>query len=137
VTMERIKNPPRPAVDVASRPAPSTTAPNAAAFSPCPRERCAILVPVRDRIEAACDRSLRELESRGYRVTRSYGYKQIDLGRSQMASDAVPAGTEEALGSDADPAFPPDTVERLRSHGQPVVCGIYPKKNKRELAIHA
>lgn len=137
VNIDRIKKPPRPALDLTPRPVQPASTPSTTATTPCPRERCAILVPVADRIEAACDRSLRELESRGYRVTRSYGYKQIDLGRSQMASDALAAGCEETLWIDADTAFHPDMVERLRSHAVPVVCGIYPKKNKRELAIHA
>jgi hypothetical protein len=88
-------------------------------------------------LEPACDRSLRELETRGYRVLRVHGFKQIDLARSQMASDALASGCEETLWIDADTAFHPDTVERLRSHDVPIVCGIYPKKSKRELAIHA
>jgi Sulfotransferase family len=104
--------------------------------SPCPPHLCAILVPVADRIEPACEASLRELERRGYRVWRTYGYKQIDLGRCQMASDALAAGCEETLWIDADTGFHPDTVERLRAHDQPIVCGVYPKKSKRELAIH-
>lgn len=135
--VERLSNSPRSTTKSSPPPDKPASSPTVSGDSPVPRERCAILVPVSDRIEAACDRSLRELESRGYRVTRSYGYKQIDLGRSQMASDALAAGCEETLWIDADTAFHPDMVERLRSHGQPVVCGIYPKKNKRELAIHA
>jgi hypothetical protein len=103
----------------------------------CPPEKCSILVPVADRIEPACESSLRELENRGYRVLRVHGYKQIDLARCQMASDALAAGAEETLWIDADTAFHPDMVERLRSHDLPIVCGIYPKKSKRELAIHA
>jgi hypothetical protein len=54
-----------------------------------------------------------------------------------MASDALAAGCEETLWIDADTAFHPDMVERLRAHDLPIVCGIYPKKSKRELAIHA
>ena len=88
-------------------------------------------------IEPACEASLRELERRGYRVWRVHGYKQIDLARCQMASDALAAGCEETLWIDADTGFHPDAVERLRAHDLPIVCGIYPKKNKRELAIHA
>lgn len=135
--VERLSSKPPSTQKAAASSDKTAPAPTVSSTSPVPRERCAILVPVADRIEAACDRSLRELESRGYRVTRSYGYKQIDLGRSQMASDALAAGYEETLWIDADTAFHPDMVERLRSHGEPVVCGIYPKKNKRELAIHA
>jgi hypothetical protein len=105
--------------------------------SPCPPEKCAILVPVADRIEPACETALRVLETRGYRVSRVHGYKQIDLARNQMASDGLAAGFQETFWIDADTAFHPDMVERLRQHDLPIVCGIYPKKSKRELAIHA
>jgi hypothetical protein len=99
-------------------------------------QRCAILVPVAERIEPACEAALRELERRGYRVWRVWGYRQIDLGRCQMASDALAAGYDETFWIDADTGFHPDAVERLRRHQLPIVCGIYPKKSKRELAIH-
>jgi hypothetical protein len=105
--------------------------------TPCAPSRCAILVPVADRIEPACETSLRELERRGYAVFRVHGYKQIDLARCQMVSDALAAGCEETLWIDADTAFHADAVDQLRSHNLPIVCGIYPKKSKRELAIHA
>lgn len=113
--------------------APTLTRPSPA----CPREKCFILVPVAERIEPACEEALRELERRGYPVSRVYGYKQIDLARNQMASDALAAGCEETVWIDADTGFHPDTIEQLRSHDLPIICGIYPKKNKRELAIHA
>src|SRR5262249_36732210 len=110
---------------------------NSTAFTPCPPQACAILVPVAERIEPACEMSLRELERRGYPVWRVQGYKQIDLARCQMVSDALAAGCQETLFIDADTGFHPDAVEQLRSHDLPIVCGIYPKKAKRELAIHA
>jgi hypothetical protein len=114
-----------------------STSPNRASVAACPRSKCAILVPVAERIEPACEEGLRELERRGYPVSRVYGYKQIDLARNQMASDALAAGCEETLWIDADTGFHPDAIEQLRSHDLPIVCGVYPKKNKRELAIHA
>jgi hypothetical protein len=106
-------------------------------FQPCAPQQCAVLVPVAERIEPACEAALRELERRGYRVWRVHGLMQIDLARCQLASDALAAGCEETLWIDADTGFHPDAVERLRSHAEPIVCGIYPKKGKRELAIHA
>jgi hypothetical protein len=119
------------------RPSVSPSLPGEPAqFTPCPPNDCAILVPVADRIEPACEASLRELERRGYRVWRVYGYKQIDLARCQMASDALAAGCQETFWIDADTAFHADMVDRLRAHEEPIVCGIYPKKSKRELAIH-
>ena len=103
----------------------------------CSPHDCSILVPVAERIEPACEAALRELERRGYRVWRVHGYKQIDLARCQMVSDALAAGCQETLFIDADTGFHPDAVEQLRAHDLPIVCGIYPKKGKRELAIHA
>jgi hypothetical protein len=103
----------------------------------CPPDQCAILVPVAERIEPACEAGLRDLERRGYRVSRVHGFRQIDLARSQMASDALAAGCQETFWIDADTGFHPDAVETLRAHPHPIVCGIYPKKGKRELAIHA
>jgi hypothetical protein len=124
-----------PAVTHSPAASPSTSP--GAPFTPCASSRCAILVPVADRIEPACETSLRELERRGYAVFRVHGYKQIDLARCQMASDALAAGCEETLWIDADTAFHADAVDQLRRHDLPIVCGIYAKKSKRELAIHA
>lgn len=104
--------------------------------SPPSPARCHILVPFADRIEPACETALRELERRGYPVFRVPGFRQIDLARNQLAADALAAGCEETLWIDADTGFHPDAVEKLRSHALPIVCGIYPKKGKRELAIH-
>jgi hypothetical protein len=74
------------------------------------------------------------LERRGYRVWRVHGYKQIDLGRNQMASDAPPPAAQETLWIDADTGFHPDAIEQLdrticRS------CAASIQKNKRELTI--
>jgi hypothetical protein len=104
--------------------------------SPNDRSRCAVLVPVGSHIEPACDAALRELERRGYRVRRVRGYAAIDQGRSQMATDALKDGFAETMWIDADVGFDADTIDQLRAHGQPIVCGIYPKKGKRELAVH-
>jgi hypothetical protein len=104
--------------------------------APCPPQLCTILVPVADRIEPACEAALRDLERRGYPVVRAYGYRQIDLARNQMATDALVAGCQETLWIDADTGFDADAVEQLRAHRERIVCGIYPKKGKRELAIH-
>ncbi|NUQ65214.1 MAG: hypothetical protein HUU20_22335 [Pirellulales bacterium] len=37
---------------------------------------------------------------------------------------------------DSDIGFHPDSVDQLRSHELPIVCGIYPQKGKRALACH-
>ena len=83
-----------------------------------------------------CERVLEELERRGYDVRRVGGYAAIDQGRNQMATDALLDGYEETMWIDSDVDFHPDSVDRLRSHGLPIVCGIYPQKGKRALASH-
>jgi hypothetical protein len=45
-------------------------------------------------------------------------------------------GFEETLWNDADVAFQPDDVERLRRHPLPLVGGVYPQKGRRALACH-
>ncbi|MEP3930160.1 MAG: hypothetical protein ABJM55_15825, partial [Rhodopirellula bahusiensis] len=37
---------------------------------------------------------------------------------------------------DSDVEFHPDDVDKIRNHHLPICCGIYPKKNQRELACH-
>ncbi|MGO8745687.1 MAG: class I SAM-dependent methyltransferase [Thermoguttaceae bacterium] len=98
--------------------------------------KCAILVPVGSHVEPACEEALRELERRGYAVRRVRGFSAIDQGRNQMATDALAAGFEETMWIDSDIGFDPAAVDRLRSHPLPIVCAIYPKKGKRELACH-
>jgi hypothetical protein len=102
-----------------------------------PREKCVVLVPAMSGIEPRCDEALRALESRGYSVRRLHGSSQIDMARSQMASNALRDGFEETLWIDSDMVFEPDDVDRLRSHGLPIVCGIYRKKGPRALSCHA
>lgn len=97
---------------------------------------CVVLVPVSGAIEPACEEGLRELERRGYEVRRVRGYSQIDVGRCEMATDALTDGFEETMWIDADIGFQADDVERLRSHNLPLVAGIYPKKGLREVACH-
>lgn len=99
-------------------------------------EHCVILVPVGGHIEPKCEEGLAELERRGYKVWRVRGYAAIDQGRNQMATDALEQGFAETMWIDSDVGFNPDDVDRLRSHNLPIACGIYPKKGKRELAIH-
>lgn len=98
--------------------------------------RCVVLVPYTTHIVPDCEKSLKELEQRGYPVRRVRGYAAIDQGRNQMATDALVQGFEETMWIDADIGFDPDAVERLRSHGEPIVCGIYAQKGRRALACH-
>ncbi len=98
--------------------------------------KCVILVPVAHHIEPECDKSLRELEKRGYHVWRVWGHSAIDQGRCQMATDALAQGFDELMWIDADVGFNPDDVDRLRAHDLPVVCGIYAKKSVRAIAAY-
>lgn len=103
---------------------------------PMDPRRCVILVPFNGFIHQECDDALKELEHRGYTVRRVGGYAAIDQGRNQMATDALLDGFEETIWIDSDIGFHPDSIEQLRSHPQPIVCGIYPQKGKRALACH-
>lgn len=98
--------------------------------------RCVVLVPVGSHIEPTCEASLQALERRGYPVWRVRGYSAIDQGRNQMATDALMQDFAETMWIDSDIAFRPDDVDRLRAHGRPIACALYPKKGKRELAAH-
>src|SRR5689334_6017689 len=99
-----------------------------------PPSSCVILVPVGVATDLECDDALRELEKRGYPIRRVRGHSAIDVGRSVMASDALRDGFDELLWINADVAFHPDDVDRLRGHGLPFVCGLYPKKGRRQFA---
>lgn len=98
--------------------------------------RCVILVPHSGQIVPECENALRQLETRGYTVRRVGGYAAIDQARNQMVTDALRDGFEETMWIDSDVGFDADDVDRLRCHKEPVVCGIYPKKGRRELACH-
>ena len=103
---------------------------------PMDPRRCVILVPFSGFIHQECDSALKELERRGYQVRRVGGYAAIDQGRNQMATDALIDGFEETFWIDSDIGFHPDSIDQLRAHNLPIVCGIYPQKGKRALACH-
>jgi len=110
--------------------------PRQLANDPMDPRRCVILVPFASYITPPCERALVELERRGYPVRRVGGYAAIDQGRNQMATDALLDGYEETMWIDGDIDFHPDAVDRLRSHGLPMVCGAYPQKGRRALGCH-
>lgn len=98
--------------------------------------RCVILVPYTGIIHPECEDGLKELERRGYTVRRVGGYAAIDQGRNQMATDALMDGFDETFWIDSDVGFRAEDVEKLRAHRLPIVCGVYPQKGRRALAIH-
>src|SRR5208337_5194826 len=97
--------------------------------------RCVILVPASRHIEPHCEYSLRQLEAQSYIVRRLYGFAQVDVARNRLASESIADGFEELMWIDSDIAFEPQSVQRLRSLGLPIVCGLYPKKLERELRV--
>jgi len=98
-------------------------------------EKCVILVPHGGQIISGCEDSLNVLEERGYTVRRVGGYSQVDVARNEIASKAMLDGFLETIWIDSDIGFHPDAIEKLRGHDLPIVCGVYAKKGKRELAI--
>jgi hypothetical protein len=119
--------------------------------SPVNNSQCVILVPANYGVEPECERGLVQLERRGYPVWRVPGFAAIDQCRNQVATDALARGFQELMWIDADMAFEPDAVDRLRaaalslanSAGQggqsppdlpPIVAAIYPKKGQRALS---
>jgi hypothetical protein len=99
--------------------------------------RCVAIVPLATHIEPECERGLLELEKRGVTVWRRQCHAAIDLGRSQLASEAHAAGFDEQMWIDSDIGFSADDVDRLRAHDASFVCAIYPKRGLAELACHA
>lgn len=99
-----------------------------------PPSACVVLVPVGGPIDHACEDALRELERRGHPVWKYRGYSAVDAARNQMATDAIGKGFRELMWVDCDVAFDPDDVGKLRAHGLPFTCGIYPKKGPRQFA---
>src|ERR1700733_4943643 len=92
------------------------------------RDRCIVLVPYRDHVEAACEKSLRALEALGYPVRRSDASAAIDRTRCELATEALSQGYEELLWIDSDISFEAVDVDRLRAHGLPLVGGLFAKR---------
>jgi hypothetical protein len=99
-----------------------------------PNSSCVILVPAFSPPVDRCEAGLKELERRGYPVRRVKGFSAIDQGRNQMASDALNDGFAETMWIDTDIGFTADSVERLREHNLPIVCGLYAQPAARSLA---
>jgi len=92
------------------------------------RNRCIVLVPHRENVDPDCETSLRALSALGYTVRRSDASAAIDRTRSEMATRALADGYEELLWIDSDISFAPEAVDRLRSHGLPLVGGLFAKR---------
>jgi hypothetical protein len=98
------------------------------------KSSCVILVPALSPIVGKCEEGLQKLEKQGYRVRRVRGFSAVDQGRNLMASEALRDGFDETMWIDTDIGFEPEAVEKLRSHKQPIVAGLYPQPAARSLA---
>lgn len=96
--------------------------------------RCLVVVPFRDHVEPACEEALRGLEARGYAVRRSVGSAAVDLKYSHLATEALAGAFDEILWVGSDTSFHPDAVERIRSHGLPLVGGLSVEPAQAQLA---
>ena len=88
-----------------------------------------ILVPANYGVEPECERSLGQLERLGYPVWRVPGFANIDQCRNELTTQAVNRGFEELFWIDADVAFQPEAVERLRAASDGTVAGEELRKN--------
>ena len=102
--------------------------------APVVRNDWAVLVPFMDTIEPECENALRALERAGVHVVRCRGCSAIDHARSLLASEAVRRGSSSLLFIDSDIAFEPNDALRLFARAEPVVAGVYLKKNAPALS---
>lgn len=96
--------------------------------------KCVVLVPVAKSLEPETEAALTQLAASGYPVRMLRGGSQVDLVRSALASQAVRGGYDETLWIDSDVVFTPADVERIREHAEPIVAGLYVKKDRNEFA---
>jgi hypothetical protein len=93
----------------------------------------AVLVPYYSAVEKECDQSLRSLNDAGITVRRA-SFSAIDLLRNVMLSQALEAGFDRFLFIDSDVGFDPNDAIRILSRPEPVVAGIYMKKDGRDFS---
>src|SRR5438105_1478138 len=91
-----------------------------------PQPACVVLVPSGRVCDPAAERSLAELSRRGHPVWRVRQPDPPPDARDRMVRDALAAGLDELFLVEPDVVFDPDDVGRLRGHGLPLVCGVYP-----------
>ncbi|MEJ7637108.1 MAG: hypothetical protein WKF75_03735 [Singulisphaera sp.] len=93
-----------------------------------------MLVPLMNASEPECESALRALEQAGVRVVRCRGSSAIDHARSMLASESLRRGSRSVLFIDSDIAFDPTDALRLFARPEPVVAGVYTKKNMPRLS---
>lgn len=87
-----------------------------------------VMVPVAHHIEPQTDQALRDLEKRGITVKRKWGFSCISQGRCAMATESLDEGYEWLIWLDSDLDFWSWDIEKIVSHGLPVVGGAYSVK---------
>jgi hypothetical protein len=92
-----------------------------------------VLVPYYSAVESECEKGLRALAAAGV-VVRRASFSAIDLLRSVMLSHALAAGFDRFLFVDSDVGFEPEDALRLLARPEPVVAGIYMKKDGRDFS---
>jgi hypothetical protein len=90
-----------------------------------------VLVPYYSAVEKECDEGLRALGRAGVQVRRA-SFSAIDLLRNVMLSQALRDGFDRILFIDSDIGFDAADALRLLARPEPVVAGIYMKKNSRD-----
>jgi hypothetical protein len=103
---------------------------------PAPRQipdKPVVLVPYYSSVEKECETGLRALEAGGV-VVRRASFSAIDLLRSVMLSQALAAGFDRILFVDSDVGFEPEDALKLLARPEPVVAGIYMKKDGRDFS---
>ncbi len=95
-----------------------------------------VLVPYYSAVEKECDEGLRALGQAGVQVRRA-SFSAIDLLRCVMLSQALHDGFDSFLFIDSDIGFNAPDALRLLSRPEPVVAGIYMKKNSRDYSAHS
>ena len=92
----------------------------------------AILVPVANYIEQACEYSLKQLEYDGIKVYRQYGFSAIDQGRCVMAQNAINDGYKHLFWIDSDVSFYwkdiYKVINRNKKGEYPFITGAYSVK---------
>src|SRR5271168_2515215 len=91
------------------------------------------LVPHYSAVEDECDKGLRALDKAGVTVRRA-SFSAIDLLRCVMLSQALRDGFDRFLFIDSDIGFDRADAMRLLNRPEPVVAGVYMKKNGNDFS---
>jgi hypothetical protein len=89
-----------------------------------------ILVPHRGDISLAWLEGLKRLRKPVDTAYEFASYVPLPEARTMLARRFLQSGAEWALWMDDDVIPPPDGLEKLMSHGLPLVTGLYPAKKK-------